>query len=458
MLTQASNKNVALTIISFAFITIGLFSCNHSFNANKAAIHNQPSIDTELAEFISKIRAVDNHAHPNTIDPDDKGSDALPLDGLGNIELPARVRPGSQTWIDAGKLLYGFKGAELNERGMKDLIGIEQQTMKQKKENFPVWALDQANIEVMFANRIFMGAGLSPTRFRWVTYVDALLFPLSTKAEAAVTPDREKLFPLEDQLLKKFLSDLKIAKLPLTLDEYLEKVVTPTLQAQKAGGCIAVKFEAAYLRSLDFEKADLLLAKEVYLKNVNGGEPSHEKYKLLQDFIFYYIAHEAGRLGMAVHIHSFPGAGNYFVAAGCDPLLLEPVFNDPDLRNTKFVIIHGGGTFHTHTSAMLWKPNVYADISLLTQLWTPYQLSSVLREWLSQFPEKILFGTDAVSFGPGLGWEMSAWIASNTGRQALTIALSGMIHCNEISRSHAKEIATMVLRTNAVNLYRLGLN
>ena len=37
----------------------------------------------------------------------------------------------------------------------------------------------------------------------------------------------------------------------------------------------------------------------------------------------------------------------------------------------------------------------------------------VLRDWLSQFPEKILFGTDAVAFGPGLGWEMSAWIASD---------------------------------------------
>ena len=161
---------------------------------------------------------------------------------------------------------------------------------------------------------------------------------------------------------------------------------------------------------------------------------------------------------MAVHIHSFPGAGNYFVAAGCDPLLLEPVFNDPELRNTKFVLIHGGGTFSKHTSAMLWKPNVYADISLLTQLWTPDQLAAVLRDWLSQFPEKILFGTDAVSFGPGLGWEMSAWIASTTGRQALT-------HCTfrndqrvmKSACSRAKEIATMVLRTNAGNLYQLGL-
>ena len=340
---------------------------------------------------------------------------------------------------------------------MKELMDTERDVVKQKAENFPAWALDQAGIEVMFANRITMGPGLSASRFRWVTYVDALLFPLSTKAEAAVTPDREKLFPLEDQLLKKYLSDLNLSKLPVTLDEYLKQVVTATLESQKKRGCVAVKFEAAYLRSLDFEKAELQQASEVYAHYVHGGEPSHEKYKLLQDFIFYYIALEAGRLGIAVHIHSYPGAGNYFVAAGCDPLLLESVFNDPGLRNTKFVLIHGGGTFSKHTSAMLWKPNVYADISLLTQLWPPEQLAVVLRDWLSQFPEKILFGTDAVSFGPGLGWEMSAWIASVTGRQALTIALSGMIRDNEINRNRAKEIATMVLRTNANNLYQLGL-
>ncbi|HSZ87439.1 MAG TPA: amidohydrolase family protein [Puia sp.] len=440
-------------IIFFVFITVYIPSCNQSHSANEETEIN----DTSLAAFISQVKAVDNHAHANTIDSVDKGSDALPLDGLGNIELPVRVRPGSKTWVDVAKAIYGFTGTELDENAMKKLMDTERNIMKQKAENFPAWALDQAGIEVMFANRITMGAGLSPSRFRWVSYDDALLFPISNKAEASVTPDREKLFPLEEDLLKKYLADLSISKLPATLDEYLKKIVTATLEAQKKGGCMAVKFEAAYLRSLDFEKVEMRSASEVYAHYINGGEPSHEKYKLLQDFIFYYIAREAGRLGMAVHIHSYPGAGNYFVAAGCDPLLLESVFNDPDLRNTKFVIIHGGGTFSKHTSAMLWKPNVYADISLLTQLWPPDQLAIVLRDWLSQFPEKILFGTDAVSFGRGLGWEMSAWIASTTGRQALTIALSGMVKSNEITVSRAKEIATMVLRGNANNLYHLGL-
>src|SRR5258708_21373602 len=188
-----------VTIISFALMAICMLSCNHSSSGNKETTSYQPATDNELAEFISKIKAVDNHAHPNTINPDDKGSDALPLDGLGNIELPARVRPESQTWIDAGKALYGFTGSESNEKSMKDLINTEQNVMKQKGEKFPNWVLDQANIEVMFANRITMGPGLSSPGFRWVAYLDALLFPLSTKTEAAVTPDRQKLFPLDDQ-------------------------------------------------------------------------------------------------------------------------------------------------------------------------------------------------------------------------------------------------------------------
>jgi len=444
-----------LAIISFVCIEVYMSSCNQTQSANEQT--SSPSNNTELAEFINKIKAIDNHSHANTIDPNDKGFDALPLDALFPFELPARVRPDSKVWLAAAKAVYGFKGDELNETTLKALADTAANVMKQKGEKFPEWALDQAGTEVLLANRITMGPGLTTPRFRWVSYVDAFLFPLSTKAEAAVSKDKTNLYPLEDQLLKKYLADLNVSKLPPTLDEYLKQVVTPTLEEQKKGGCVALKYEAAYLRSLDFEKVELKTASEVYSKNINGGEPSHEKYKALQDLIFYYIAKEAGRLGMAIHIHSFPGAGNYFKAQDCDPLLLEPAFNDSELRNTKFVVIHGGGTFFQHTSAMLWKPNVYADLSLLTLIWTPDQLASTLKDWLSQFPEKVVFGSDASAFGPGLGWEMSAWVAATTARKALTIALSEMISSNEISLSRAKEIATMVLRTNAGSLYNLGL-
>ena len=114
---------IPIAIISIAFLIVCMSSsCNQPGSANEETSSFQSTTDTSLAAFISQIKAVDNHAHANTIDADDKGSDALPLDGLGNIELPARVRPESQTWVDAAKALYGFTGNELNEKAMKDLI------------------------------------------------------------------------------------------------------------------------------------------------------------------------------------------------------------------------------------------------------------------------------------------------------------------------------------------------
>ena len=83
------------------------------------------------------------------------------------------------------------------------------------------------------------------------------------------------------------------------LVEYLAKVVTPTLERHKQSGAIAEKFEAAYLRSLDFSDTPREEAARVY---ASGGVPSNADYKKLQDFLFRYIAAECGRLGLPVHL------------------------------------------------------------------------------------------------------------------------------------------------------------
>jgi predicted TIM-barrel fold metal-dependent hydrolase len=290
-----------------------------------------------------------------------------------------------------------------------------------------------------------------------VSFDDALLLPLSTKAEAAESPDREKLYPLEAKLMRRYLSDLHLTSIPATLDEYLKTIVTPTLEAQKKNGCVAIKFEAAYLRSLNFADASAATASAVYAKYAGGGEPSHVEYKTLEDFLFRYIARDAGRLGMAVHVHSFEGFGNTYRISDVDPLLLEPAFNDPTLSKTKFVIVHGGGIYASHAGAMLWKPNVYVDMSMMTLAYPPMRLAEILREWLTQFPEKVLFGSDAFALGPDAGWELTAWISGKNGRAALAMALTDMIRNGEVSRARAEEIATMVMRTNASRLYNLGL-
>jgi predicted TIM-barrel fold metal-dependent hydrolase len=232
-------------------------------------------------------------------------------------------------------------------------------------------------------------------------------------------------------------------------------VVTPTLERHKREGAVAIKFEAAYLRLLDFEPADQQLASATYARFVKGGEPPSAEYKTLQDYLFRYISQEAGRLGLAVHIHAIDGAGGYYRVTGSNPLLLESVFNDPSLRKTNFVIVHGGYPFTRQTASLMGKPNVYADFSAQTFFLYPRALSDVLRNWLEAYPDRVLFGTDAFSFGPAVDWPEVAWLSNSTARQALALALTGMMSDGEITRERALELARMVLRDNALKLYAL---
>jgi hypothetical protein len=394
----------------------------------------------------------------NSVVPADSDYDALPLDGVPPFPVPERLRPNSPPWIAAYRAMYGYKYADLTDAHMAELRATMKAIARDQGDRFPEWVLDRIGTEVMLANRIALGPGLAPPRFRWVSYVDALMLPLSTSAERAATPDYRALYPLEERLLRRYMAALHITTLPATLDAFLRTVVTPTLERQRKEGCLAVKFEAAYLRALDFDDASPVAARRIYARYIAAGTPTHAEYKTLQDFLFRYIAREAGRVGMAVHIHSLEGAGGFYHAAGSDPLLLESAFNDSTLRGTNFVIVHGGGMYASHANAMLWKPNVYLDVSLMTLINSPELLAPTLRSFLTQFPDKVLFGTDAFGGGPDAGWELTAWIGTNTAREALAIALTGMMRDGEISRQRAEEIATMVLRGNASRLYGLKLN
>jgi predicted TIM-barrel fold metal-dependent hydrolase len=249
-----------------------------------------------------------------------------------------------------------------------------------------------------------------------------------------------------------------LSRLPPRLKGYLTEVVTPTVERQKREGAVAIKFLTAYVRTLDISNPSVEQATRVYDRYVKGGKPTASEYKTLQDYLFRYISHEAGRLDLAIHIHTGFGIGRYFDVVDSNPLLLEPVFNDPVLRKTNFVIIHGGWPFAKQTAAMLLKPNVYADFSAIAFLIYPRELSDVIRGWLEISPDKVLFGTDGFEIDPDmllLNWEELTWMGTNSARQALALALTAMMHDSEITQEEAVGIARKVLRENAVKLYKL---
>src|SRR5579862_6427316 len=70
----------------------------------------QLPVDSQLAAEISKIRAIDNHAHPvrPTFGNDkDLDFDALPVEAMEPSTDPIRTRPGSPLALEASQALFG---------------------------------------------------------------------------------------------------------------------------------------------------------------------------------------------------------------------------------------------------------------------------------------------------------------------------------------------------------------
>jgi predicted TIM-barrel fold metal-dependent hydrolase len=425
-----------------------------------ASASAQTPVDSALLAYINTIRAIDVHAHPMRPVPPgapaDTEFDALPLDGIPPFGVPQRLTLDDPAWRTAQDALYHVPTASTDSAYRAALRAAVERTRREHGEHFPEWTLDQAGIEIMLANRIAMGAGLSAARFKWVPFADPLLLPLDTRAEAARTPDTRALYPKEAALLQRYYRELGIARRPATLDAFVRTVVTPIMERWRSAGAVGIKFEAAYLRPLDFDVADAAKARAIYARWAAAGTPTHAEYKTVQDYLMRVIAREAGRLKLGIQIHTLETFGGYYLASGAAPHLLESLVNDSTLRATKFVIVHGGWPLVGETQGLLTKPNVYADISMMDVILPPSRLAHVLRQWLTEWPDKVLFGSDAFDGGLEQGWEQVAWVGTMTARRGLAMALTGMLRDGEITRSRAEQLARMVMRENAMTAYDLS--
>lgn len=413
----------------------------------------QVTADADLLAEINKIKAIDNHAHPRRVtNAGETDDDVQPATATEPLDIPVRLRPDNPEYLLAARALYGLG----ENASTEEAAAARQRIVKERGDAFPAWVLDQLGIDVMFANRIALGRGLAAPRFRWVPFADPLTYPLDNSVASAANPDNRAEYDGTGRLLKRYLKEAAVADMPGTLDAYLSKVVDPTLTRQKSTGAIALKFLTAYLRPLDFANPPEKQAREVYARYVKGGAPPPADYKALQDFLFRHIARKAGELSLPVHIHVGSGASGYFNQTGASPFLLEPVLNDPALRATKFVLVHGGSPFGQETRMLIYKPNVYADFSAQTFLLSTRELSTVLRSWLEFVPEKVLFGTDAFEITPDVGWPEHAWLTTRSAREALALALTGMMKDGQITHERALELARMVMRENAAKLHGLS--
>jgi len=415
-------------------------------------------VDSALLDQIEDIRLVDDQIHPQlataATTPDTEWHPLYPHGSLVETlhqPLPARLRPGTPELVRAWRALFGYRHDDLTPGHAREAIDAKLVARRSRGEAYPSWVLDQLGIDAALANRTQLGPGVTVPRFRWVAFADPLLFPLGTGPADAENPERRVYYDAIRRL-RPALGGTP----PSTLPEYLEEVVTPTLARMQQEGAVAVKLEGVGLQRPAAMAVDEFEARAIYARYAWGKQPPLREYEELRSFLVRYVSQEASRLGLVVHVHTGTDLGAGFGLRGVRPSDLGWLIDDAVVGWTNFVLVQGGWPFTAEVAAMLAKPNIYADIAAQSYGLSPPLLAASLRPWLELYPEKVLFGSGALPLTNELGWEELLWIGVTNARRALAIALGGMVEDGVVSRSRALEIARMVLRDNAVALYKLS--
>ncbi len=304
----------------------------------------------------------------------------------------------------------------------------------------------------MLANRVAMPDYLDKKRFLWAFFVDSFLFPFDNRRILERNVDEQTYIPLQEKKLRRELKQAGLTAIPDSLPGYL-RFVTHILEQNRQQGALAIKFEAAYFRSLYFSDPAEVQAAVVYDKYRKGGVPTLEEYTLFQDFVFRHLVREAGRLHLAVHFHTSVGIGEFFSLHNGNVLNLENVLRDPRYDAVNFVLLHGGFPYDRQAIWLAARKNVYIDSSFVELVLYPSEFKDVLKYWLSIYPDKLLYGSDAFPFNEALGAEESYWLAVHSARGALAEALAELVSEKAFSKEQAMKIAHGYLHDNAAALY-----
>ncbi len=410
---------------------------------------DETAVYTRLLATIRSIPIFDNHGHPGF--SDDPNVDAMTSPPVQHE--PLRLRLDNPELIAASRSLFDYPYMDNSPDHLKWLVARKAELKRNLSgDRYFNHILDQLNVETMVANRVSMPAYLDPQRFRWVFFVDSFLFPLNNTEWIGRNTDLATYLPLQEKKLQNELHQAGLTALPPDLASYRSFVRT-VVEQNRAHGGVGIKFEIAYFRPLRFSDPTETEAAAIYSRYRAGGRPSREDYLTLQDYLFRFLLTEAGRLHLPVQIHTLGGIGDFYNVSDGNVMNLEPVLRDPRYTATTFVLLHAGYPFEHQAILLASRPNVFLDTSLMSLYIYPEDLKTVLRRWLSLYPDKVVFGSDSFPFNEAVGAEESDWLAVQSSRTALAAALAQMIVHNEITEEQAVHFAHLYLHDTAASLY-----
>jgi hypothetical protein len=235
-----------------------------------------------------------------------------------------------------------------------------------------------------------------------------------------------------------------------TLEDYV-KSMRIVFEDALEKGMVVVKVNAAYKRTLSFEKVTTENARKVFRTLINGNEDlviSAKDAKPLQDYMMFQLLELAKQHKIPVAFHTGIQAGGVNIIGNSDPTLLTNLFYEyPDVN---FVLFHGSYPFGGELITLVRNfQNVYIDMNWTYSI-SPTYARRYLNEWLEAVPaSKIMaFGGDQRCVENTYGNLLIA-------KQVISDVLIEKVKTGYLSESEAIKIARMILYDNAAKFYNL---
>ncbi|MCL4386321.1 MAG: amidohydrolase family protein, partial [Cyanobacteria bacterium] len=242
--------------------------------------------------------------------------------------------------------------------------------------------------------------------------------------------------------INKILEDL-----PSTFDEAIQIVDEDFINAIKKRKTVAIKTTIAYQTGLDIRKTskgEAFSAFKRIKKNANM-----EDEKIIRDYFFMVFIKKCKELDIPMQIHTGYGSPPVLNLFKANPMLLQFILAEEDLKEIRVILVHAGYPFLKEAGFMTSVyQNCYADLSIVPYFGIGYK--KALLDILECAPvSRIIFGSD------GANIPETYWFAYTHGPKILDEVLNELSQTGWINKKEVLEFTEMILNKNAKKIFRV---
>ena len=235
-------------------------------------------------------------------------------------------------------------------------------------------------------------------------------------------------------------------QMPATFEEAIDIVSSDIDRAIKVDKVIALKSIIAYETGLEVIKRTAKEASDAYERFKKNKNEADEK--IIRDYFCVMGLLKAKEADLPVQFHTGLGSAPALDLRVANPILMQYLLADDEIKSIKVVITHSGYPFTVETGYMVSIfPNVFCDITAINPYFGVAGKKAIL-ELLEFAPvNRIMFGSDGVIIPE------TYWMGYTQGVKVLGMALDELVSQDWITAGEAIEFAEKILYKNARNIY-----